>query len=93
MGRVFYCNIEGGGSSTSIHRANTCFYLSTGNVRLSDGYQPCVVDNPPYKSRMIWLRVSSSSRKSRLSCIFFSTLVTEYMTVVWSRLNFFPMSL
>ena len=46
-----------------------------------------------YSSRIIWLSVSNSSRSSRLSCIFFSTLVTEYMTVVWSRLNFFPMSL
>ena len=44
-------------------------------------------------SRMIWRSVSSFSRSSRFSFIFSSTLVTEYMTVEWSRLNFFPMSL
>ena len=46
-----------------------------------------------YISLISCLSVSSSSRSSRLSFIFSSTFVTEYMTVEWSRMNFFPMSL
>lgn len=46
-----------------------------------------------YISLMSPRSASSSSRSSRFSFIFSSTLVTEYITVEWSRLNFLPMSL
>lgn len=61
----------------SLHRIRPCFHT----------------ERRVYISRMSCFSASSSSRSSRLSFIFSSTFVTEYMTVEWSRLNFLPMSL